>query len=498
MFSPKSCTWKTGSVRTASICSKLTQTTIAVAMVCLSFAPVSQAQGGKGKSAELTGPAAEFHDRLRASLQGRTSAKIANPQAANFDNSAIIAVCRNQKQNADREARQLFGDGSVKPTAAMGDGSVRVADATKTGGTTGITDGSSQPAKPGGPAGNLPAVQHAKTRATGPGGGPVLSGPMKTESTSGNQSPGSSASNVTTASHAMCPPNISTISGLPTVMFSPSELFNPYTIKGCGFGNGVGKVYLTGPFNGGKVQLIVQSVGGSQRSPARAAWNDTAIIVNVDPSVTGEVDQENVTLVIEPASGAPIQKSGNQFLAARQDVTLQTIPKSAVHFYDSILTGVGGKKTGPLTPSGSTTATLSVANPELLYFTPSQSPAGFSAEVFRGGTASFFSTGSDLFDMSGLYRGFLAESFQLHQAADPTGCDSSTGKSEGNWSATWSGTNIRVSWKEFQCHLPWMGGGPDVWSDYSLSVTVKGPRGIDPWTGRRLLSLTAPSRTLTR
>jgi hypothetical protein len=460
-----------------------------IAMACLCFAPASHAQGVKGAAIVAPDhPAAQFHAHLRGSLQGRTSAKIVNPQAPNFDNSAIIAVARNQKQNADREAQQLFGDGSVKPTAGMGDGSVR----------KGITDGTSQGANTGRSTGNLPAVMKGNTKATtGPGGGPGLSGPMKTESAPSSQSPGSPASTVTSASHSICPPNISTISGLPTVVFSPSELFNPYTIKGCGFGNGLGKVYLTGPFYGGKVQLIVQGTGGNSRAPARALWNDTAIIVKVDPNVTGELDQENVTLVIEPAGGgAPIQKSGNQFLAARQDVTLQTIPQSAVQFYSGIVTSVGGKKTGPLTNTGSTTATLSVTNPELLYFTPSQSPAGHSAEVFRGGTTSFFSTGSDLFDMSGLARGFLAESFQLYQAADPTGCDKGTGGSEGSWNATWSGTNIRVGWKEFQCHLPWMGGGPDVWSDYSLSVTVKGPRGIDPWTGRRPLGLIGPIHTL--
>src|SRR5262249_2603884 len=142
---------------------------------------------------------------------------------------------------ADREAQQLFGDGSVKPTAAMGDGSVR----------KGITDGTSHASKDPGPPGRLPAVQSTNAHA-GPGGGSGISGPMKTESANGNQSPGSPASTVTSASHAICPPNISTISGLPTVVFSPSELFNPYTIKGCGFGNGLGKVYLTGPFYGGK------------------------------------------------------------------------------------------------------------------------------------------------------------------------------------------------------------------------------------------------------
>jgi hypothetical protein len=438
-----------------------------------------------------TGAAAQFHARLRGSLPGRTSPKIANPKASKFEDSAIIVVCRKQKQNADREALQMqasLNELDSKRTAGMGDGSVR------------ITDGASQPAKNAGPAKHVGAG----------GGAGIPAGPLKTESASGNQTPGSGAttslnsssskSAVTgTVPHGICIPNIATISGLPTVVFSPSALFNPYTIKGCGFGNAMGNVYLTGPFYGGKVQLNVQTSGGTRTRPAHAAWNDNAIIVNVDPNVTGELDQENVTLVIEPVGGAPIQKSGNQFLAAREDVPLPTIPQSAVTFFNGVsVPGSGGKKASSPTNSGST-ATLSVTNPDLLYFTPSQSPPGMSAEVFRGGTTTFFPTGSDLFDMSGLARGFLAESFQLHQQADPTGCDKGTGGSEGAWNATWSGAdNIRVDWKEFQCHLPWMGGGPDVWSEYALSVTVKGPRGIDPWTGRRPLNLVAPTRALAR
>ena len=134
MSSPKTCTRKTASLRATKIRSTMNKTLMAVA--CLFFAPASHAQGVKGAAIVAPDtPAAQFHARLRGSLQGRTSAKIVNPQAPNFDNSAIIAVCRNQKQNADREAQHLFGDGSVKPTAAMGDGSVR----------KGITDGHPRP-----------------------------------------------------------------------------------------------------------------------------------------------------------------------------------------------------------------------------------------------------------------------------------------------------------------------------------------------------------------
>src|SRR5215471_12760350 len=148
MFSSKTCAWKTGSLRTAPVRSTMNATMIA--MACLFFSPASHAQGPKGAAAVAPdSPAAQFHAHLRGSVQGRTSPKIVNPQAPNFDNSAIIAVCRNQKQTADREAQQLFGDGSVKPTAAMGDGSVR----------KGITDGTSHASKDPGPPGRLPAVQ---------------------------------------------------------------------------------------------------------------------------------------------------------------------------------------------------------------------------------------------------------------------------------------------------------------------------------------------------
>jgi hypothetical protein len=305
---------------------------------------------------------------------------------------------------------------------------------------------------------------------------------METKSASGNQGPGGATANVAVQP---CQPTINTISGFPTVVFSPSPLFNPYTIKGCGFGYQMGNVYLTGPFNAGKIKLQVQTFGGNQRTPARASWTDTSIIVNVDPQLSGEVLQQNVTLVIEPVGGSPIQKAGNKFLPAYEDVNLQTIPQSAVKFSQqgSVSASKGSVVLNPA---------LSLVTTPLLYFSPAQVPKGMTAEVFRGGTGtSFFPVATDYYDFSGLAQGFWVVSMQLHQEADPTGCAPDTAGSEGSWNAQWeSSGNIRVSWKEWRCHLAFMApNDPDVWSDYALSVMVKGPRGIDPWTGRRLLSL---------
>ena len=60
-------------------------------------------------------------------------------------------------------------------------------------------------------------------------------------------------------------------------------------------------------------------------------WTDRAIIAKVDPSVTGELDQNNVSLVIETASGQRGQSSGFSFYAMRGPAfPLKSIPSSAV------------------------------------------------------------------------------------------------------------------------------------------------------------------------
>src|SRR5262249_38294782 len=154
----------------------------------------------------------------------------------------------------------------------------------------------------------------------------------------------------------------------------------------------VGNVYLTGAFNSGKIPLQVQATGGTKKAPARASWSDTTIVVTVDPNLTGELDQaKNVTLLVEPASGPPLTKPGNDFLAMRETVALATIPQSKVQFTQS----------DPISKGASPATAPSVIygpNPPgfaLLYYTPSNIPTGMSAEVFRGGTTVFFPDGYD-------------------------------------------------------------------------------------------------------
>ena len=498
--------------------SRICQIVVALAVVCLLFCPGVQGQVLKGVKPQQRSlsKSRQLYEHLRGTLSGsgRTSPTIANPNASQHDNSSIIVVCRNQKQNADREI--LAMQSSFR---ALGDGSVRKA---------GITDGSSKAgqkaadgcersagncgvsgtpgAQPLGTAGKITnatrAISGNKT-ASGDSSkvGAVRSqdavvpvvqkpgapqGPMKTESASGNQGPGGAA----TVSQALpsCSPTVTSISGFPTGIFSPNELFNPYTIKGCGFGWQMGNVYLTGPFNAGKIRLNVQTTPGNQRAPGRPSWSDTAIVVTVDPQISGEVLQQNVTLVVEPTSVAPIQKPGNKFLPVYEDAQLQQIPQNAIKFSQQPAFVGGGKDQVSMGPM------LASEPPDLLYFSPSQAPKGLSAEVFREGASMFFPAATDYYDFSGLAQGYWVTGFQLHQAADPTGCDAGTESSRGSWNTQWeTNGNIRVTWKEFRCTYSNLDPNPFVWSDYALNVTVKGPRGIDPWTGRRPFSAIAPA-----
>src|SRR5215472_18542390 len=84
-----------------------------------------EAQVSKSAAPAASAPpsAAQLHEHLRTSQgRGRTSPMIPNPHANQLDNSSIIVVCRNQKQNADREVQDI-----IPTLRAMGDGSHGVA-----------------------------------------------------------------------------------------------------------------------------------------------------------------------------------------------------------------------------------------------------------------------------------------------------------------------------------------------------------------------------------
>jgi trimeric autotransporter adhesin len=248
---------------------------------------------------------------------------------------------------------------------------------------------------------------------------------------------------------------ISTVNGLANgVLFTPIQDWNLYTIKGCGFGTRPGNVYLQGPFKGGRLQL--------QPSPG-TNWSATAIIAVVSPRVSGEMDQENVTLVVEPAGGAPIQKPGMKFYAARDTVQLPSIPQTIVRF--------GQPWTGSALPGSG-----------FHYTTPAPHAHGWGAEVERFApdttNQSAFNDGSDYFDFGTLNNGFVVQSARMTSA--DLGKFTSSNFNFGG-SIQYEGDQVHVSWPHQDLDRIGSPGSYVCVSLYALNVWVTGPRGVNPW-----------------
>jgi hypothetical protein len=254
---------------------------------------------------------------------------------------------------------------------------------------------------------------------------------------------------------------ISTINGKPSgVVFTPDPQYDLYTIKGCNFGDTQGEAHLYGPFASGQVKMQIEF------------WSDSQIVAKVDPQISGELDQDNVTLVISPSGKPQIQKPGCKFYAARESHLLQRIPQSAINF-QTVTDSAGGS--------------ISFAGKTLQLEVPAKGDlyagfAGMSIGVFRS-DPNVFPGGQDYYDFSKMAPGFVADNMQFQSyTMGNDNCD--TYLVGGNWDAEWDGDNIRVSWQQQHCHTSpyvFVSGMDLSVSEYALSVWVTGPRGVDPW-----------------
>jgi len=275
-------------------------------------------------------------------------------------------------------------------------------------------------------------------------------------------------------------PNIGTVNGKASgIIFTPEAEWNLYTIKGCGFGNAVGNIYLKGPFNGGRIPLQIRP----NKVPKHPTfvWRDTAIVASLDPRLAGEVDQDNVTLVIEPASSSPMEKPGCKFFAARETVKLKTIPDLAIKlawpnpYYDS-----------PDSP------------PQSVYDMPFEVYRSAIWDPQNPNEHRPFEPGSDVYDFSFLASGFNVASAQIEHFDGSPNQVVIISKSAG-WNVVWEAHGVRVNWGVLELQ-PCLGGNCNDWqaqvqasasgqvenndveaSAYGLNVWVSGPRGVSPW-----------------
>jgi hypothetical protein len=259
---------------------------------------------------------------------------------------------------------------------------------------------------------------------------------------------------------AMQNTNVKTVNGKTTgVTFTADPKYNLITIKGCNLGDTQGQAHLNGPFASGQLPLQIE------------LWTDREIHAKVALPAGGELDQDNVSLVVAPANAPQMQVNGFKFYAERETVRLTKIPPSTVTL--AIVTDTGGNQ-----------LTASLHGP-LFFETPASGGfPGMAVSVER--TDSYvFPPGQDYYDFSKLTRGFNTDHMDFKFATFPyvqSQCDSWI--VGGSWDPEWDGDNIRVGWKQTHCHESPVGsvGGFDLsGSNYGLDVWVTGPKGVAPW-----------------
>jgi hypothetical protein len=242
-------------------------------------------------------------------------------------------------------------------------------------------------------------------------------------------------------------------------VFTQDPAFNPFTIKGCNFGNARGQAQLN-QANGRKLaDLTVDS------------WTDTLITVEVNPSLVDALDQNNVTLVLFPANGPQASKSGFRFYAMRREILLSSIPVGTVY-----LAPINDDAGVPVSPK---------------YSSPSAQVVDPASQGMSAGVQRFDSTrfpgGTDVFSFANLKPGFVLEKFQMDEMTyyPPCSCcglgvGDAADYDDGSWSSQIVGNSIRVSFAEQHCH-----GDQDLsHSAYAVNVWVVGPalsHGASPW-----------------
>jgi hypothetical protein len=210
---------------------------------------------------------------------------------------------------------------------------------------------------------------------------------------------------------------------------------NSFTLIGCNFGDTQGSIHLYGGFAHGNIPFEI------------SFWNDKNIVAKVQPDLAGELDRDNVTLVLVSGNGHQTAFQGYKFYAARQTYKLASVPNidSKIIF-------------GQPTPSN-----CQVADGYTFMYCGITSPGQWSSttvEVGRGGVKG--DKGTDQFSISGLKPGFEISDVSLW--IDPQISDKQ------GWSVYSFAENISVNyvfdWKK-----------PEA--SYGLQISVSGPRGID-------------------
>jgi hypothetical protein len=265
---------------------------------------------------------------------------------------------------------------------------------------------------------------------------------------------------------------VATINGLAPPTFrglylTPDSDFNLYTLNGCNFGAAGlnNKAWIYGKNLHGDFQIQF--------------WSDNQIAMILDPRLSGVLDQDNVSLVLQGAHGQETKIDGLKFYAARsrQPILLNSIPNNWV-------------KLAPI--SGSHFYSPAVANQYV-----ASSAVGSTAAVYRY-QGQKFAPGGDDYDFSHLAPGWGVGALPQDPAVQLftypiEGCPGIVTYHEvfGAFRAHWTAHQVHVDWADYTCSsfVPPPCGFIGCYSNdhtvsaYALKVYINGPRCTDPHKG---------------
>jgi hypothetical protein len=267
---------------------------------------------------------------------------------------------------------------------------------------------------------------------------------------------------------------ILTVSGVDgPATFSPNPRYTLYTITGCSLGDAGpnAKVYLYQ--NAFRLDFQIQE------------WNDNGVKFVLDPNVTGVLDQVNATLVVQRADGKQTAKSGCKFYAARETRMLPHVPRANFSL-------------NKFTPTDTSALQATYTSPSSADVAPNI--GGYTAEVFWADPKAGYNqdhpnfsvwmpSGEDVYLLKNLQPGFVVDNAAL--AHKDLACPSGTLHTQGTFSTSFVGDELHVLWQGQTCTYAGCGGfgqgdcfGSNPGSNYAINVTITGPRGVDPWTGK--------------
>jgi hypothetical protein len=247
------------------------------------------------------------------------------------------------------------------------------------------------------------------------------------------------------------------------VVFTPQQQYNRFTIRGCKFGELQGEAHIYGHFKSVNIPLRIEY------------WTDTAIVAAVDPGVSGEVDQDDVNLVVRTVASGQVQKGACKFYAARETVLLKSIPSSNVQFEkDSRTPGVSQ------------------------FVSPVTDTPDWTLHVLRSSNSNypFAYGGGDAFRIGPLAPGFVVQELDLgYVEMTEAQCKQKT--LNGNFSKNGNWFTELDNSRKFSLATVFFGDQlcvdqgdgqagsfrfePQSYSNYWLAVYVTGPKGVQPW-----------------